>query len=159
MSEDLSRLTLVELLELLEPVPEPADISLWPQTEGWIWFGIVLVAGAGWLVRRWRLRRRTNAYRRAALKEIASADNDSAALAEILRRTALVAFPRADVAALHGERWLDFLDRAYGGSGFRNGPGRAVATAPYARFAGPPDLAPLAFEWVRGHRRPGSAAP
>ncbi len=98
-------------------------------------------------------------FRRIALKEIAAADNDSVALAEILRRTALVAFPRADVAALHGERWLDFLDRTYGGCGFRNGPGRAVATAPYARFVGPPDLAPLAFEWVRGHRRPGSAAP
>jgi hypothetical protein len=159
MSDDLSRLTLVELLELLEPVPEPTEISLWPQTEGWIWFVIVLVASAGWLVRRWLLRRRTNAYRRAALKEIAAADNDSAALAEILRRTALAAFPRADVAALHGERWLDFLDRAYGGSGFRNGPGRVLATAPYAPVNGATDLAPLATDWVRRHRRPGSTGP
>ena len=159
MGDELSHLNVLKLLERLEPVPEPPPVSLWPQSEGWIWLGIAVVVGLAWLARRWLNRRRANAYRRAALNEIAAAGNDPTALAEILRRTALAAFPRADVAALHGERWLDFLDRAYGGSGFRNGPGRALATAPYARFAGPPDLAPLAVEWVRRHRRPAGAAP
>ena len=73
MSEDLSRLTLVDLLDLLEPVPEPPQVSLWPQTVGWIWLGLAVACVAGWLGRRWLMNRRANAYRRAALKEIAAA--------------------------------------------------------------------------------------
>ena len=157
MSEDLSRLNLVELLDLLEPVPEPPPISFWPQTAGWI--GIILAAGAVWVARCWLVRRRANAYRRAALNEIDAAGNDPAVLAQILRRTALAAYSRAEVAALHGEPWLDFLDKAYGGSEFRNGPGNVVATAPYSPVDEAQDLAPLAAEWVRHHHRSESVAP
>ena len=153
MNDDLSGLTLIELLDLLEPVPEPAPVSLWPQTLGWIWLGIIVVAVAVFLVRRWLRTHRANAYRRAALEEIATLDDDPAALAVVLRRTALAAYPRASVAGLHGEAWLGFLDHAYGGTEFRDGPGRAVAVAPYGPVAASPGLAQLAATWVRTHRR------
>jgi hypothetical protein len=160
MSEDLSKLNLVELLELLEPLPEPPAVSLWPHTAGWIWLAIAVLAGAAWLARRWVRRHRANAYRRAALREIAAAGNDPAVLAEILRRTALSAFPRAEVAGLYGNAWLGFLDRAYGGTEFGNGPGRVLAVAPYAPAeARGPDLVPLAAAWVRRHRRAGARGP
>ena len=152
MTEDLASLTLVELLDLLEPVPEPPPVPLWPQTAGWIWLGLALAAVLFWLARRWHLRRRANAYRRAALTALAEAGDDPARLAAILRRTALAAYPRAEVAGLQGEAWLAFLDRTYDGIGFREGPGRAVAVAPYAPTAPAPGLAPLAAAWVRGHR-------
>ncbi len=154
MSEDLSRLTLVELLDLLESIPEPPQVSLWPQTAGWVWLGLVVACVAAWLGRRWLMNRRANAYRRAALKAIAAAGDDPAALAAVLRRAALAGYPRAEVAGLYGEDWLAFLDEAYGGTGFREGPGRLLAVAPYAPARSAPNLAPLAALWVRHHHRP-----
>ncbi len=159
MSEDLSRLTLVDLLDLLEPVPEPPQVSLWPQTAGWIWLGLAVACVAAWLGRRWLATRRANAYRRAALKAIAAAGDDPVALAEIVRRAALAGYPRAEVAGLYGEDWLAFLDQAYGGTGFREGPGRLLAVAPYTSARRAPDLASLVAEWVRHHYRPRGAAP
>jgi Ca-activated chloride channel family protein len=159
MSEDLSKLTLVDLLDLLEPVPEPPQVSLWPQTAGWIWLGLAVACVAAWLGRRWLLTRRANAYRRAALKAVAAAGDDPAALAVIVRRAALAGYPRAEVAGLYGEDWLAFLDEAYGGSGFRAGPGRLLAVAPYTSARRAPDLASLVAEWVRHHYRPRGAAP
>ena len=158
MSEDLSKLSLVELLDLLEPVPEPPQISLWPQTAGWIWLGIAVVCVAAWLGRRWLVNRRANAYRRAALKAIAAAGDDPAALAVIVRRAALAGYPRVEVAGLYGEDWLAFLDEAYGGTGFREGPGRLLAVAPYAPATRAPDLTSLVAMWVRHHDRHRGAA-
>ncbi len=154
MNEDLSGLTLVELLDLLEPVPEPPEISLWPQTAGWLVLGIVLLAVTAWLIRRWRAGRRADAYRRAALAELAVAGDDPARLAAILRRAALVAFPRARVAGLHGDDWLAFLESHCHGAAFRTGAARVVATAPYA--PAPPDAAVTVqvAHWLRHHRRP-----
>ena len=158
MTDDLSGLTLVELLDLLEPVPEPAPVSLWPQTAGWIWLGVIIAAVAVFLVWRWMAIHRANAYRRAALKEITGLGDDPAALAAVLRRTALAAYPRGSVAGLHGEAWLGFLDHAYDGTGFRDGPGRAVAIAPYGPAQAAPGLAALVARWVRTHRRQDRAA-
>ncbi len=160
MSEDLTRLTLVDLLDLLEPVPEPPQVSLWPQTAGWIWLGLAVVCVAAWLGRRWLVNRRANTYRRAALRAIAAAGDDPAALAVIVRRAALAGYPRVEVAGLYGEDWLAFLDEAYGGTGFREGPGGLLAEAPYAAATNAPYLAPLVALWVRNHHgQRGGAAP
>lgn len=155
MNEDLSQLDLIELLQRLEPIAEPAPVSLWPQTAAWVWAGLVLLLILAWGLRRWLLTRRANAYRRAALAEIAASDRDPVKLAAILRRTALAAFPRTRVAGLHGEDWLEFLDRSYGGQGFCNGPGRALASIPYSETEIPPDLEPLVVEWIQQHRADG----
>lgn len=157
MSEDLTSLDLIGLLRLLEPLPEPEPVPLWPQTAGWLWLGLILLALAIWLVRRWLLRWRANAYRRAALRQVGAAGEDPSILAAILRRTALAAFPRAQVAGLYGEAWLAFLDQAYGGTGFSKGPGRALAQAPYNTGGEATGLAALAGEWIRRHRCPGRA--
>lgn len=157
MTEDLAKLGLIELLDLLEPVPDPPSVSMWPQTGGWIVVCGVLVVTGAWLVWRIVRNRRANAYRRAALREIELAGDEVAALAGILRRTALAAFPRAEVAGLYGEAWLAFLDRSYGGNAFQEGPGRAFALAPYVPSRAEEPLAPLASEWVRRHRPPTGA--
>ena len=153
MSEDLSGLSLVQLLALLEPAPEPAPVSLWPQTGGWLWLAIFLIMGFGVAAYRFMVWRRANAYRRAAAHEIVHARGDVATIATILRRTALAAYPRRKIAALHGEDWLIFLDETYDGNGFSAGPARMVATAPYQESTSDEGLSEVALAWVRTHRR------
>jgi hypothetical protein len=160
MNQDLSELDLIGLLGKLEPISEPPIVSLWPQTEAWVWIGLAVFGFAAWLLRLVLLRHRANAYRRAALREIAAARENPAVLAEILRRTALAAFPRAEVAGLYGEEWLAFLDRTADGTGFREGPGRAFAHAAYREQTLETTwLATLATRWVRRHRVDAKGAP
>lgn len=153
MNDIYQGLGLVELLDLLEPAPVPPDISMTPQTPGWIVLGLVLAAVLAVAVRRVWLHRRASAYRRAALAELKGTGNDPAALSVLVRRTALAAFARPEVAGLSGDDWLSFLDRSYGGSGFSDGPGRVLATASARPDAGhDPELVTLVGKWIRTHR-------
>lgn len=151
MNGDLDGLNLVQLLDLLEPVPEPPPISMMPQTVGWVWLAIGLVAGLLLLIRQVLRHRHANAYRRAALTALSEAGDDPARIAQIIRRTALAAYPRKDVAGLTGEHWLAFLDGTLPGDGFSDGPGRVLADAPYTDVPATPGLAELARHWISGH--------
>jgi len=111
---------------------------------------VVIVAVLIWWI---AARRRADSYRRAALARLAAVGNDPVKIAEILRRTALVAYPRAQVASLSGADWLDFLDRTGGGSEFRESAGKALAEAPYRPGPAPSErLEALAERWIRAHR-------
>lgn len=151
MNGDLDGLNLVQLLDLLEPAREPLPISMMPQTVGWIWVAFGLIAGLLLLIRKGLRRHRANAYRRAALAALSDAGDDPARIAQIVRRTALAAFPREDVAGLTGEHWLAFLDRTLPGDGFSDGPGRVLAAAPYRDVPVPPGLTELAQKWISNH--------
>lgn len=154
MNSDLEGLNLIELLDRLEPAPEPPLISLMPQTIGWLWLALGLAVALVFLIRRVLRHRRANAYRRAGLAALSTVGDDPAQIAGILRRTALAAYPREDVAELTGDRWLAFLDQSFSGDGFCNGPGRVVAEAPYRNVAGSSGLADLARRWIAEHRAP-----
>ncbi|WP_417672104.1 DUF4381 domain-containing protein [Roseibium sp.] len=152
MSEEYAGLNLVDLLGLLEPIPEPEPVSMLPQTIGWIWVAVAFSALALWGLRRAVFRWRSNAYRRAALREITSVAGNHDELPAILRRTALAAYPREKVAALHGEDWLAFLDRTYGGDEFTKGAGRPITRLPYANTADANGLFPVVIRWVKQHK-------
>ncbi len=96
--------SLHNLREIILPPPVP----WWPLAPGWwLLFAAIAVAALAFafrLFRWWRV----NAYRRAALRELAIA-GDVTAIAEVLKRTALVAYPRKNVAALSGAAWLAWL--------------------------------------------------
>jgi hypothetical protein len=153
MSEDLSGLNLVELYDRLVVPDAPAPVSMWPQTAGWIWVFLGLVAVAVftvWRITKWRS---ATAYRRAALDALQQAGDDPVAIATILRRTALSAFPRDTVAGLHGADWLAFLDKSADGVRFSGtDAGEVLARAPYARKAPHKDLPAMAETWIRAHR-------
>lgn len=153
MSEEFEGLGLVDLLDLLEPVPEPPPISLMPQTMGWVWLGLGLLALATLALRRWQAHRQAQAYRKAGLQALAAAGDNPAEIAVILRRTALGGFPRTAVASLHGPAWLAFLDRTCPDAGFQTGPGATLARAPYTDVPADPALAALARHWITHHRQ------
>ena len=86
----------------------------------------------------------------------------AAELPALLKRTALARWPRSEVAALHGDAWLAWLDAAVGGDRFTAGPGRRLLDLAYAapRSANRPDATQLADllatvrHWIRKHRGP-----
>jgi Ca-activated chloride channel family protein len=149
----------------LVDIPLPMPVSLWPQT--WasrvaiVVLIVSLVAGTWWLIRRWR----ANRYRRAALAELGQIEGALSAgwepaelcgaLASLVRRTALAAFPRETVAALAGPAWLAFLDRTSDGQAFSRGAGRNLELAAYQ--VTPPDvgdlraLIGLVRHWIKAH--------
>lgn len=155
---------LPDLIDQLSEAPIPAPIAWTPQTWGW-WMlgGLILVLLTVWALRRWQ-HWRADAYRRAALSELDQRlpREGVVALADILRRTALGAYPREQVAGLTGQRWWRFLDTrlAADGDARFDGPlGQELSTAPYrtGNQDGPtppsPELMALAQRWIRRHRR------
>jgi hypothetical protein len=115
-------------------------------------------------------RRRCRAAARAAEAELArlralgntadGADESLRGLSRLLRRYALVVYPREQVAGLSGADWLNFLDAHGGDGGFAAGPGRVLAQAPYQPPCQPPaqtelgSLFDLVGDWIR--RNPGA---
>ena len=97
----------------LHDVVAPTDFPLWPLAPG-LWVLIAASAVALLLLawRAWR-RYRANAYRRQALGELdalAPSQADGILLiSAILKRVALVSYPREQVASLSGDDWARFL--------------------------------------------------
>jgi hypothetical protein len=133
---------------------------------------LLLALAAVWLVAGlllWWVRWRRQAYRRAGLRELrdiaaclGNAPERPAALvdlAALLKRVALVAYTREQVAALSGDAWLTFLDRTGGTAQFTTGPGAVLGTV-----SSRPGLAAVldatqvkalvatAQDWLRRHR-------
>ncbi|MEP2029561.1 MAG: DUF4381 domain-containing protein [Paracoccaceae bacterium] len=157
MSEDLSTLNLVELYDRLIPPTAPAEVSMMPQTVGWVWLAVIAVIlcvlGLRWGV----MRHKANAYRRAGLRALDECGNDPTMIATLLRRTALGAFPRATVAGLTGEDWLSFLDKSLGQPLFvGTEAGRVLTKAPYAGGSPIEGLQTAARIWIKKHK-PGGA--
>lgn len=137
-------------MEAQDPLSDLADIHLpalvpwWPPAPGWwVLAALALAAlaalGLQWY-RRWQQQQRLLRCL-AELRAAASAwqqreDGDAMALFgtcnAVLKRVALVHYPAAEVAALSGRAWLQFLD-ATGGStpAFGSGPAQLLGDAGY----------------------------
>jgi hypothetical protein len=119
----------------------PAAISWWPLAPGWWLLIAIVVVALVLLLRSWMRRRTRAAARRHALKQLehatlAYAEHRNPAklgieVSELLRRTMLAYAPRADVAGLTGDAWLEWLDRDLPASRFRQGAGRELIDLPY----------------------------
>lgn len=141
-------------LDLLHDLVAPPDVAWWPPAPGWYVVIAILLLGGILVLARLVSRYRADAYRRAALLELASLE-DPASIAELLRRTAMAVAPRATVVQLKGSAWLDWLAR--------NCPEplpealRAqLTTGVYGRPDANNDFNALreyAARWIRGHRR------
>lgn len=130
MGSDTNTTTLgiADLRDIVLPDPVP----WWPPAPGaWVVLAVVMVTLA---ILVWHAIRRhhRNAYRRVGLAECASLEArlpDRAALSELsvlLKRVALAAYPREQVAAMYGSAWLHFLDMTCPGCRFAEGPGHLL---------------------------------
>ncbi|MEX0285711.1 MAG: DUF4381 domain-containing protein [Paracoccaceae bacterium] len=141
---------LIDLLDQLILPEDPAPIPLTPETAGWWVVGAALLVALLWFVRHWAQEWRANAYRRAAIRELEGVGEDPAAIAAIMRRTALAAWPRDEVAGLTGEDWVAFLRHS---GDFPEPMARTLARAPYEPGIEPDEGLSLAAEaWIRHHR-------
>ena len=143
-------------LSRLHDVIEPEALSLWPPAPiWWVLVGVVLAWVLLAIVWGWRLYR-GQAYRRAALAELASIQPHALELLPaLLKRTALAGFPREQVASLSGKDWLSFLDRTSGTTAFTNGAGRLLLSLTYESKQPDPTEAARLIEvargWIRRH--------
>lgn len=153
-------LNLPQLLALMHDLVMPESVSWLPQTPGWWivlgWFAAVLLLAVRQII---RLRRRSR-YRRDALAELdsinaaAGADSSLAAqhIAAVLKRTALVAYPREDVAGLYGTEWARFLTESAGNDPQVARAAEDLAAAAYRPGVDPNILTGPARRWIRLHR-------
>jgi hypothetical protein len=128
------------MIEGLHEILIPEPVSFLPQTIGWLIVAILLLSLAAWIGYRWRRYRQANRYRSLALLRISQIEAELAgparvsALASIprlVKRVALEAYPREEVASLSGNAWLEFLDESYGGKDFTEGSGRLLPVLSY----------------------------
>lgn len=150
-------LNLPQLLDRMHDPVVPEPVSWLPQTDGWwvllIWLVLLAIIGTARLAEH----RRLNRYRREALTELeairkAAGPGSAAAVAELIKRTALTAFPRTEVAALYGEAWSAFLSRTGGNDPEIDAAATGIARAAYMPDVEVTDIAPGAERWIRRHR-------
>lgn len=150
-------------------VPEP--VGFWPLAAGvWVLVGVACI-GLALLIWRGYAVWKSGAYRRAGLARLAQIEVQLETtgrgdvvlheLAILLKRVALAAFPRKQVAPLYGDNWLRFLENTCKSCKFVISPGHLLATA---INAGPKDasinaddcnqLFNLVRIWIKNHRKP-----
>jgi len=142
------------VLDRLHDFYQPAAPSWMPQTIGWyIVFGLLglLALWAAWhLLARWR----HNRYRREALRELEH--TDVSGIPVLLKRVALAAWPREEVAPLSGEPWLQFLETHGGKGAFAKDTGRLLVGLDYTEImpsaANERAIREAAGDWIRRHR-------
>ena len=120
-------------------LPEP--VGWWPLAPGWWVLLILLALLLGYGLYRAYLRRRHNAPRRFALRELARFESDflqhrnpvllGKQLSELLRRSMLAYARREEIAGLTGEDWLEWLDRGMPLPYFHTDGGKSLLQLPY----------------------------
>lgn len=139
MSDDLS--SLANLQDIIVPEPPP----FWPLAPGAWWvigilFLLLILICIYWY-RRWR----ANAYRRAGLELLKEAHTVHDILV-ILKRVALAAFPREQVASLYGAEWNSFLSQTCLKTDFSALAAEAASKSDYLS-----NLKNLARIWILNH--------
>ncbi len=146
----------------LRDIATPPLPSFWPPAAGVAILAASALAFLALYVAHLARRTRLNAYRRAAVAEIdricGSPPVDAeavAAISAVLKRAALVAYPRAAVASLTGARWASFLEASNpraGGGELKQFLGRVGDGALRLQPGDLSRLAEQAKAWARKHR-------
>lgn len=151
-------------LQQLRDIHLPPAVDWWPPAPGW-WLLLTLAIAIVFALIAWLLRyRKKNRYRRLALKQLQllrgqwqqQRDDRSLmqAINQLLKQTALAAYPRERVAALNGAEWLLFLDSGLKQPRFSEPALRGLASTyqPAADVVAPERLLDASAHWIRRHR-------
>jgi len=153
-------LNLPELLELMHGLVMPDPVSLTPITPAWLilagWLLAMLILAARYLMKR----RRLNRYRREALAVLRTIENEkdlcpvesAQRIAALIKRTALAAYPRREVASLSGKDWAKFLKESANNDRQIADAAEMLAAAAYRPDADGRKLSAPARRWIRLHR-------
>jgi len=144
----------------LRDIHLPGEPGFWPPAPGWWLLAFVLLAVLVWLGRTGWRRYRIHRQRQRILALLDNLEKDNtvtpdflAQLSILLRRLALMRFPRQQIASLTGCDWLRFLDSSGGNGQFCEGPGRVLADGPYLpelpQNVDVPALTRLVRDWIR----------
>lgn len=116
------------VLTQLKDIHWPAAIGFWPPAPGWFIVFALLVMGLVGIVCWLLYRTKQQRIKKQALALLAAyeaqyaRDNEaqlaSARISELLKRVALVYFPRQEVASMHGHQWVAFLQHTSKGIDF-----------------------------------------
>tara|TARA_R110001599_G_scaffold39444_7_gene120502 strand:- start:12757 stop:13239 length:483 start_codon:yes stop_codon:yes gene_type:complete len=151
-------------LAALQPLRSPDPVAFWPPAPGW-WIlaalGCAALALLSWSLLRRYQRNRYRRLARAQLRAIEAAYHTDASVTDtlsavnmLLKGVCLQVYPRREVAALSGTRWLQFLNGEFAVADSKQRFPEAIARA-HAPDPGPidiPDLLACADTWLRRHR-------
>lgn len=156
-----------DVLAQLKDIHLPDSIGWWPLAPGWyalmLIILIIVAALAYWLRKRHKnalaknqalelLKSYTRQYEKDRNTQLASAR-----ISELLRRVALVYYPRTMVASLHSEAWIEFLNKTSKGVDFN--PVKSMLLDSPFKTKETIDLQPLITQaqlWIKQRRVPCS---
>jgi hypothetical protein len=152
-------LNLPQLLDRMHSLEISDPVSWMPQTSGWwvlVTWAFVLAALGIWRIVAYR---RRNRYRREALVLLAAIESHAGRcpqaagqIAALLKRTALVAYPRLQVASLYGADWAEFLCQSAHDDAQVAAAADALAAAAYRTDVDGIALCSPARRWIQVHR-------
>ena len=150
----------------------PPEIGFWPPALGWWLSALIILSVLTYGLYRLIRWHHNTAYRRVALKELKNieanflTDEKTALsngafekqLAQLLKRTALSAFPRSETASLSGKEWLLNLDASGNTQEFSQGLGKRLIEnrfSPHPKALHSNDasqLIKLCKQWIKKHQ-------
>jgi hypothetical protein len=161
-------------LQNLNDIVLPAPVGWWPLAGGWYFLLGLLLALFAWFCYRSVKRWQQNAYRRAAIQELSVIARGLRAEATrqqylrqipgLLKRTALAAYPRSEVASLSGEDWHRFLNGTLKKPLFTGAVSSTLELIAYSSedlnkldSSSVDDLVNASGHWLKKHRDPASS--
>lgn len=149
------------MLEGFVEISRPPEISWFPETLGWqilLFLFVLFILYRVYLIFK---RYMDNAYRRWAseqLSQLTDSSEDIQKLPVLLKKTALYAYKRADVADLTGQAWEAWLDQECQKTSFSKAPISGVLNSiSYNPTAGLSteqfsQLKQQVNQWIRSHK-------
>ena len=157
----------VDALAQLKDIHLPSTVGFWPLAPGWyVVIALVFALLAfiiGWSYKRYlnaRAKKHALILLQIYIKEYEKDCNSqlmSARISELLKRVALVYFPRNQVASIHGLEWINFLNTTSRGYDFSHVKSELL-DSPF-RLNEQVDLYPLidlTRRWIKQRRGPCS---